>query len=215
MDAVKGERMQTDPSHEIAAKVIAGITAVFGALAAAWKFYRLIGPRARQWRERQQARAAAFDQLPQLLQEVAALRERLAVETDPMQLLESLRNVEVALQSVRQTTWTILDISGLAFWESDPDGKTVFASSRLAEIVGLGPQAILGNGWVATLHPDDRERVFREWQAAVAQRRFFALKYRFQHLDGQIVSVWGKGLPLYGATGQVNGFVGVLKEVAE
>lgn len=211
MDAVKGERMN-DPSHEIAAKVVAGVTAVFGAMAAAWKFWRMTGPRLRHWRERRRARQAGYEQLPQLIQEVGALRERLETGTDPMQLLESLRNVETALQGVRQTTWTILDISGLAFWESDPAGNTVYASSHLAELVGLTPQAILGNGWVTTLHPDDRERVFREWQSAVSQQRFFALKYRFQHLDGRVVTVWGKGLPLQHRTG-VNGFVGVLKEI--
>lgn len=211
MVETKGERM-ADLSHDIAAKVVAGVTAIFGALAAAWKFYRLAGPRVRHWRERRRARLAGMEQLPQLIQEVGALRERLETGTDPMQLLESLRNVEVALQGVRQTTWTILDISGLAFWESNTEGQTVYASTHLAELVGLAPTAILGNGWVTTLHPDDRDRVFREWQAAVAQRRFFALRYRFQHLDGRVVPVWGKGLPLYGATGQITGFVGVLKE---
>ncbi|TXH53809.1 MAG: PAS domain S-box protein [Desulfurellales bacterium] len=211
MDAVKGEQMN-DPSHEIAARVVAGVTAVFGALAAAWKFYRMVGPRLRQWAERRRAQQAGLEHLPELIREVNALRERLEAGNDPMQMLESLRNVEIALQGVRQTTWTILDISGLAFWEADTAGEVIYASTHLAELVGLAPQAILGNGWVATLHPDDRDRVYREWQAAVAQRRFFALRYRFQHLDGRVVAVWGKGLPLYGATGQVGGFVAVLKE---
>jgi PAS domain S-box-containing protein len=207
-----GERMN-DPSQKITAEVVAVITGILGALAAAWKFWRMIGPKWRQWRTARAAHRAGVARLPHLIDEMAAIRAQLERGPDPIDVLDSLRRVESAIQGVRLTTWSILDVSGIAFWESDAEGKATYISAKLAEMTGLTPAAALGNGWVATLHPDDRNKVFDEWEAAVRQRRLFAMKYRFQHMDGRVVIVWGKGLPIYGANGQFSGFVGVLKEL--
>jgi len=207
-----GVRMN-DPSQKITGEIIAVVTGTIGALAAAWKFWRMVGPRWRQWRTAQAAHRAGIERLPHLIEEMSAIRAQLEKAPDPIDVLDSLRRVESAIQGVRMTTWSILDVSGIAFWESDSDGKAVYVSTRLSELVGLSPSSALGNGWISTLHPDDKGKVFEEWEAAVRQRRFFAMKYRFQHLDGRTVLVWGKGLPIYSASGQFSGFVGVLKEL--
>lgn len=214
MDATKGDWMDIPPtSQKITAEVIAIITGTLGAIAAAWKFWRMIGPRWRQWRTVQAGQRAGLERLPHLIEEMRLIRAQLEKGPDPIDVLDSLHRVEAAIQGVRLTTWGILDVSGIAFWESNADGEAIYISTRLAEMVGLSTSAALGNGWVSALHPEDRARVFAEWDAAVKQRRFFAMKYRFQHFDGRIVHVWGKGLPTYSASGQFAGFVGVLKEL--
>jgi PAS domain S-box-containing protein len=100
--------------------------------------------------------------------------------------------------------------TGLAFWESDSAGKVVFASAALGELIGTSTEDILGNGWVTNLHPEDREQVFAEWEAAVQQKRAFFSTYRFLHRDGQSVLVQGRSHPILDRNGGVLGHVGTL-----
>lgn len=128
-------------------------------------------------------------------------------------LFDIIARIEGKLDLLKYTTFGILDVSGLPFWHSDKEGACTYASLELAEVVGLDQTQILGNGWVAALHPDDRKTVFDEWVAAVKQQRRFSMRYRFVHRDGQIVAVDAAGLPLFDARHEVAGYVGVLKRV--
>ena len=128
-------------------------------------------------------------------------------------LFDIIARIEAKLDLLKYTTFGILDVSGLPFWHSDKEGACTYASLELAEVIGLDQSQILGNGWVAALHPDDRHSVFDEWVAAVKQQRRFSMRYRFVHRDGQVITVDAAGLPLFDARHEVAGYVGVLKRV--
>ena len=57
----------------------------------------------------------------------------------------------------------------------------------VSAISGLSEQQARGTGWSKAIHPDDRERVFREWYQAAERRIPFLSEHRFAHHDGKVV----------------------------
>lgn len=72
-----------------------------------------------------------------------------------------------------------MNASGLAYWESDAKGACVFATKKLADIIGVAPEDAHGDGWATNLHPEDSEEVYNAWRRAVEQQRAFTKTYRF------------------------------------
>ena len=165
-------------------------------------YTKLFKPWYRRRAEQRQAQQAAIKEI------VATLKPN-----GGDSLFDIIARIEAKLDLLKYTTFGILDVSGLPFWHSDKDGACTYASLELAEVIGLDQNQILGNGWVAALHPDDRHPVFDEWVTAVKQQRRFSMRYRFVHRDGQVITVDAAGLPLFDTRHEVAGYVGVLKRV--
>jgi diguanylate cyclase (GGDEF)-like protein/PAS domain S-box-containing protein len=97
---------------------------------------------------------------------------------------------------------------------SNRDGACVFVNERWCELTGLSSHEALGDGWSATLHPDDRERVAAEWAAASAEGRDSVVEYRFLRSDGSVTWVKGYASAVYREEG-ILGWVGSLLELTE
>lgn len=128
-------------------------------------------------------------------------------------LHDKISRIESAMLRENAVRRQQISATGLAFWESDAEGKTIFASDALSELIGVDVDGILGNGWVTNLHSEDRERVCEEWAAAMTQKRAFISTYRFQHRDGQHVTAQGRSHPILDRNGVVLGHVGTLTPV--
>jgi PAS domain S-box-containing protein len=81
---------------------------------------------------------------------------------------------------------------------SGRDGACVYVNDRWCELTGLSFDAALGDGWSSALHPDDRDRVAAEWEAASAQERDSVIEYRFVRPDGSVCWVKGYASAVYG-----------------
>ena len=66
----------------------------------------------------------------------------------------------------------------------EPDGSIDFVSHRWLDYVGLSREEITGGAWKSTIHPDDRDRVVSNWQAALATGEPLELEARYQRADG-------------------------------
>jgi diguanylate cyclase (GGDEF)-like protein/PAS domain S-box-containing protein len=97
---------------------------------------------------------------------------------------------------------------------SSGEGACVYVNERWCELTGLSGSEALGDGWSATLHPDDSERVAAEWAAASAEGRDSVVEYRFLRPDGSVTWVKGYASAVYGPEGLL-GWVGSLLELTE
>lgn len=130
-------------------------------------------------------------------------------------LLDRITRIELGLYTSAQKYRHLFSVQKLPYWEADESGALIHASDEMATLTGLQIHDLLGNGWVAALHSDDRPRVFDEWEDAVAQKRAFIERYRFIHKDKTIVYVQGQALPVLDNLGRVTGFVGTLTPIDE
>ena len=98
----------------------------------------------------------------------------------------------------------------IAFWESDKDGKCIFASNKLGELMDMNPGEVLCDGWITKLHPDDLIRVTHAWEMAVHQKRTFIADYRFVHDNGDVINVQGHCHPVVNSKKEIVKFIGIL-----
>ncbi len=55
-------------------------------------------------------------------------------------------------------------------WVASPDGEMLEDSTEWRWITGQSVEEFLGNGWLESIHPEDRERVERDWRESPAHR---------------------------------------------
>lgn len=101
----------------------------------------------------------------------------------------------------------------VGIFETDAAGQCVFVNERWCRFAGLTPQAALGQGWVAALHPDDRDRVLQQWTAAAGTGGEFAAEYRFRRPDGSITWLSGAAVALRNDEGGVTGYLGTVTDI--
>jgi diguanylate cyclase (GGDEF)-like protein/PAS domain S-box-containing protein len=96
---------------------------------------------------------------------------------------------------------------------SDTDGSCRYVNRRWCELAGVGPEKALGDGWAAAIHPDDRDRVEREWAAAAGEERDSVISYRFRRPDGTVSWIDGYASAFHGENGRLVGWVGACLDV--
>ena len=76
-------------------------------------------------------------------------------------------------------------------WSTNSEGKTSFIGSNVKQIYGYSPEDIY-NGkeglWLERIHPEDREKVTKAYQALFSKVEKFDIEYRIKRKDG--VWIW-------------------------
>src|ERR1700687_6234769 len=90
--------------------------------------------------------------------------------------LEKLGEEAVRLQTVIDTVPSFL-------WTSLPDGSKEYLNKRWYEYTGLPLEEGKGWGWKVVVHPDDLDRLIREWLALVEARKPGGLENRIRRYD--------------------------------
>ncbi len=81
-------------------------------------------------------------------------------------------------------------------WVASPDGAMTDDSPEWRWITGQSAEEFTGYGWLDTLHPEDRERVERDWRECVRTGTVFDDRYRirtkagsYRHYDVRAVPI--------------------------
>jgi PAS domain S-box-containing protein len=81
-------------------------------------------------------------------------------------------------------------------WVAAPDGAMNEDSPEWRWITGQSIEQYLGYGWLASIHPEDRERVERDWRECVRTGKVFDDRYRirtkagsYRHYDVRAVPI--------------------------
>jgi PAS domain S-box-containing protein len=99
-------------------------------------------------------------------------------------------------------------------WVADPDGQITEDCPEWRWITGQSAEEYLGRGWLDAVHPEDRDRVARDWRACIGSAKVFDDRYRvrtkagsYRHYDVRAVPVErdGKIVEWVGASTDVTG----------
>jgi PAS domain S-box-containing protein len=125
------------------------------------------------------------------------------------------KTAELALRESEARFRTLASHAPVGIFVTDTNGDCVFTNESWRLMSGLTPDQARGKGWAAALHPDDRERVFAEWYAAVRERRPFAAEYRFRRPDGKVFWLAGTAIESRNAQGVVTGYIGTTVDLTQ
>lgn len=150
------------------------------------------------------------NQVPQVvdrvIKQVAAERRHVEAEA---RLRESHRSLSSLVQN----------LPGMAYRGRHDSRRTMtFVSDGCTDLTGYRPSDIMGNNMISymqLLHLDDREAVFSQVQAALAQKRSFQLTYRIRSAEGREKWVWEKGSGLFSPEGRLRCIEGFMTDFTE
>lgn len=122
---------------------------------------------------------------------------------------EALRRSEERLGDLALTTadW---------IWETDVHGRYTSCSAKVRDVLGYGPEEVIGKTPFDFLLPGEAERVAPLFAAMVARREGCAdLINRNRHRDGREIVLRTSCVPVLDDTGALLGFRGADKDVTE
>lgn len=90
----------------------------------------------------------------------------------------------VETKAIARTSWDAID---KPVWQSDKNGLCIYVNRRFVEVLGCQISDAIGNNWRTFIHQDDRQRVWREWDLSVEQKRDFKLRYRWVSKTGTVI----------------------------
>jgi PAS domain S-box-containing protein len=127
--------------------------------------------------------------------------------TDRQNSAEAVRRSEERYRSLVQAGAQVV-------WVTTPTGAIAEDSPEWRWITGQTLEEYLGSGWLDAIHPEDRERVERDWRDCVQAGKIFDNRYRvrtktgsYRHYDVRAVPIErdGKIIEWVGASTDVTG----------
>lgn len=125
------------------------------------------------------------------------------------------RAAEAALRASRLRFETLASLVPVGIFQTDASGECTYVNEAWCEITGLTAEEALGDGWAQALHPDDRERIWKEWRDAARAAEPFRSEYRFRRPDGGVRWVIGAARLVDAVNGDRPGFIGSVTDVTE
>src|SRR5919206_2441244 len=102
--------------------------------------------------------------------------------------------------------------SPVGIFVTDGAGNCTYTNPRCRAICGFSAEEALATGWVEFIYPDERERVYREWQAQISAGREFSGELRFRHPSGLVRWARMRSAPLEAPDGTLLGHVATVED---
>ncbi|HXG99373.1 MAG TPA: PAS domain S-box protein, partial [Sphingomicrobium sp.] len=152
------------------------------------------------------ASTITIDDRPCLL---AIVRDITARKAADAALRESDDRLQLALNAA----------TAIGTWDWDIRTDLVYADERFAELYSVHPERAMAGApiaeFVAGIHPDDRERVGKAIEEAVATHGEYECEYRLLRADGEARWVIARGRAYFDEAGNPTHFPGVTVDITE
>ncbi|NER25837.1 MAG: EAL domain-containing protein [Symploca sp. SIO1C2] len=127
---------------------------------------------------------------------------------------------EVAVREKRNQFQTLANLSPIGLFRTDADGQFQEVNQHWCEMAGITPSEALGEGWLQAIHPDDQERVFRDWYTHTSKTNLplapkSNIEYRLMRPDGTLTWVLAEVVAARDATGSITGYIGSLTDISD
>ncbi len=126
-----------------------------------------------------------------------------------------LAAVNTELKESEQRFRSLSASSPVGIFLTDVEGRCTYANPRFQAICGFTFEQSLGEGWMESVHPDDRDRVMAYWRAWILTKCDHSDEFRIQTPEGIIRWVHVRGSPMLSAQGQLLGQVGTVEDITE
>lgn len=119
------------------------------------------------------------------------------------------RQAEAELQHSEQLYRAIGETIDYGIWVCEPNGRSIYVSQALLDLVGLTHEQFTQQGWGDVLHPEDAERTIADWEQCVQAEAMWDIERRFRGVDGRWYSILSRGIPVRNEQGTVIYWAGI------
>jgi diguanylate cyclase (GGDEF)-like protein/PAS domain S-box-containing protein/putative nucleotidyltransferase with HDIG domain len=142
-------------------------------------------------------------------------RDGVAVAEGVISDVTTMRAAEAAGRASEERLRVLAAAAPVGIYYTDTDGSLTYANDRWQQIYGLKDGEVLGDHWVESIHPDDREEVFAVWNKAIETGGEYVATLRLRKPDGTEAWVMSRGKPMHDEHGAVMGYVGTDDDVTD
>ncbi|WP_371819412.1 PAS domain S-box protein [Tolypothrix sp. PCC 7910] len=131
------------------------------------------------------------------------------------QQISEHQRLEAALRKSEHQYVTLAQTAPVGIFRTDASGNCTFMNELACEIMGASLEKALGKGWIESLHPEDRDRVVRQWQETTQQNLPFKCEHRFRNPQGKTVWVLTQAVPEAESQGKFTDFIGTITDISD
>lgn len=122
------------------------------------------------------------------------------------QIHEAKACAEFAMATSR-IAWSFAECAVLQF---DSLGLCLFANDYILRLLVRQQDEFQGSGWRTLIHSDDMDRIERQWDASVRDKRNFSQSFRFVTSSNDSIRVQCRGEVLHDRAGNVLGWYNLM-----
>ncbi|HVE54006.1 MAG TPA: ATP-binding protein [Ramlibacter sp.] len=145
--------------------------------------------------------------------------QRRALEELARAVMQALLLRQAAHQAVQSSSEQMFrrlsETCPLGIFHTDARGRVIYLNPESARIFGRAQEDLLGNDWVESVEPADREAVVTAWHQAAAAMEFFDTSYRVRRNGAGLVHVRVRAQAVVLPDGSAGGYVGSVEDVTE
>ena len=128
--------------------------------------------------------------------------------SEEYQLRDALANSELHFRALANSGQALV-------WTAGLDGGCNYFNDPWLRFTGRSLEQEVGEGWIESVHPDDRAHCLEIYRAAFARHEPFSMEYRLRHFSGEYRWFMDQGSPRFDAEGRFLGYVGHCLDVTE
>lgn len=107
----------------------------------------------------------------------------------------------------------VISVTPVGVYEADAEGNYTFVNERWSVITGVDATVAMADGWIKTVHNNDREVVLHAWREFVSGIAPFTCQYRAAQASGQEVWVLGQAVAMKDRNGRIRGYTGTITDI--
>ncbi|MFH1428150.1 MAG: PAS domain S-box protein [Candidatus Margulisiibacteriota bacterium] len=126
----------------------------------------------------------------------------------------SRKNAEEALRHSEEKFRTLVEVTSDWVWAIDANGKYVYSSPKVKELLGYEPEEIIGKSPFDYMPPEEKERISKIFHNIIeAKESFTELENINIHKDGHHVVIETNGVPVFDAKNNLIGYRGIDRDI--
>jgi PAS domain S-box-containing protein len=123
--------------------------------------------------------------------------------------IDDLKRTEAALADSEATYRALTGAIPGVTWAASPQGDLTFVGERWISLHGRPREGALGESWLESVYPADRERVLARWAQSLASGEEYDIQFRVRIFDGTYRWFLVRALPVRDAFGTIVRWFGV------
>lgn len=112
-----------------------------------------------------------------------------SLNKDVKEMKDEVALIRKAVKKNGAQYWASIATSRIPTFETDEHGLCTRVNPSMLRLSQRVAEEWQGNGWVVSIHPEDREKISNSWALAVRQHRNFEETYRIRAKDGTTYEV--------------------------
>lgn len=122
---------------------------------------------------------------------------------------------ETRLREAEKRFRTMAHTMPVHVWTAVADGHLDWVSDQVYAFSGAEPGSLVGDGWAAILHPDDRAKAIQIWAYAVETETIYETEFRLRRADGAYCWHLVRAVPIRDDQGELMRWVGTNSDIHE